>query len=390
VAALGMMNAGEVRVPSFPFLHEPWNSSRSCKRPRGDFETFNPNPHAKLLRKARRELWSMKIRLGSLSDELVIHEVLLGCRLIDVPEYGNLFNDENTDHNAREEAEITVKMIREGKRSGSKIRVEFHSEDKAVQNALQSIMDDLDPDELKSNKVQECLANGLESLLWESLGFHSIGYEKCTKKVHLDLVPGSTEWRKVVQSFEHEHFNKTMHRPRQIQKVHNPFLFRRYMSYMETMKFNDAFVQFNERYMFHGTSKNKPEGITLGNAGFDPRVCKDSNKIGRSVHFSLRADASARGYRHEVENCPYGSQQIILARVLCGNICQTKSFANRVRPPPMPNTDGRQLYDSVMFKGRNYMQVPNVCFVGIFDAHQAFPDYLITFESKDEYEPAMV
>jgi len=211
--------------------------------------------------------------------------------------------------------------------------------------------------------------------------------EKNSPGRYLPIFEGSKRWNAVKDCFDDGDIKITEDNQKQrlcitkIEKVHNPYLDYRYKSFCDGLAYKPNFSNVNERWLFHGTSKNSPDGICLGTAGFDSRVCKESNFIGRSIHFSLRANVCAMYYPHRL--LTEKKSQILLARVACGNLCSVSSFKGRVRPPAMRRGPANVLYDSVMCRTKTFVDEEPSSFVGVFDPHQSMPDYLITYEHKD-------
>lgn len=236
-------------------------------------------------------------------------------------------------------------------------------------------------DELCAVVDARLLRSAIEHIHHEGLQVNVHAKMVAKQSKYLDLLPQSSEWAGVERRFrEGAHGGRRLKLVR-VQKVHNVFLQRRFVAFQELLQHKPGFSGVNERVLFHGTGGNNPDAVCLGSEGFDPRLCKDGNKLGRCVHFSLRANVSALHYAHRLRSKQTGAVigRIVMARVSCGNVCNVTRYTRKVRPPPLADNP-HVLYDSVMYQAASFQGTSDPCFVGTFDASQAVPEYLITFQ----------
>jgi len=190
-----------------------------------------------------------------------------------------------------------------------------------------------------------------------------------TRSVELvDVKQGTPEWNKVA-----EHFGKTvpLHKLRQVQRVQNKLLWKKFANERETIGMKGGAT--NERLLFHGTKLTKPEAIYHGEEGFDMRV-SNNGMWGAGIYFAA-ASLYSVAYAHSAAR---GLSQFFLASVITGDTYRSQPD-NRLRmPPTKPSTKSKsglknERYDSVCGSSGG-----SDIFI-VYDNRKAYPSYLISF-----------
>ena len=157
-----------------------------------------------------------------------------------------------------------------------------------------------------------------------------------------------------------------------IHRIQNRVLWRKYLDKSKEMNDFGGGV-LNEKLLFHGSNKNKPEFIYKGDASFDMRFSRDG-MWGRGNYFAVNASYSNRlAYKEG----GLGLRQMLAAWVLTGHSFESppQSFSH----PPERGDDCiehgqiRRRYDSVTGTtngSRVYITYDNTL---------AYPVYLITY-----------
>uniref|UniRef100_A0A8C0F6H8 Poly(ADP-ribose) polymerase family member 12 n=1 Tax=Bubo bubo TaxID=30461 RepID=A0A8C0F6H8_BUBBB len=175
----------------------------------------------------------------------------------------------------------------------------------------------------------------------------------------IELDSSSEEYKKVKVDFQ-----RTMPKTviKRIRRVQNPSLWEMYQWYKEQMQKSNGGKAADERFLFHGTSKNYIDAICQQN--FDWRICGLHGTVyGKGSYFARDASYSDNYCR---EDSP--TKTMFLARVLVGEF--TLGSSSYVRPPLK---DNQKFYDSCVNNSSN----PSI-FV-IFERHQIYPEYLIEY-----------
>ncbi|NWR65587.1 PAR12 polymerase, partial [Bucorvus abyssinicus] len=188
---------------------------------------------------------------------------------------------------------------------------------------------------------------------WDKSALPELGF----KLIELDS--SSEEYKKVKVDFQ-----RTMPKTiiKRIRRVQNPSLWELYQWYKEQMQKINGGKAVDERFLFHGTSKNYIEAICQQN--FDWRICGLHGTVyGKGSYFARDASYS-NNYCSEASY----TKTMFLARVLVGEF--TLGRSSYVRPPLK---DNQNFYDSCVNDSSN----PSI-FV-IFEKQQIYPEYLIEY-----------
>ncbi|NXL35712.1 PAR12 polymerase, partial [Glaucidium brasilianum] len=181
--------------------------------------------------------------------------------------------------------------------------------------------------------------------------------EQGFKLVELDS--SCEEYKKVKVDFQRTMPKTVIER---ICRVQNPSLWEIYQWYKEQMQKSNGGKAADERFLFHGTSRNYIDAICQQN--FDWRICGLHGTVyGKGSYFARDASYSDN-YCRENSN----TKTMFLARVLVGEF--TLGSSSYVRPPLK---DNQKFYDSCVNNSSN----PSI-FV-IFERHQIYPEYLIEY-----------
>uniref|UniRef100_A0A8C8AI52 Poly(ADP-ribose) polymerase family member 12 n=1 Tax=Otus sunia TaxID=257818 RepID=A0A8C8AI52_9STRI len=175
----------------------------------------------------------------------------------------------------------------------------------------------------------------------------------------IELDSSSEEYKKVKVDFQ-----RTMPKTviKRIRRVQNPTLWEMYQWQKEQMQKSNGGKAADERFLFHGTSKNYIDAICQQN--FDWRICGLHGTVyGRGSYFARDASYSDNYCREDSH-----TKTMFLARVLVGEF--TLGSSSYVRPPLK---DNQKFYDSCVNNSSN----PSI-FV-IFERHQIYPEYLIEY-----------
>ncbi|KAM4676575.1 protein mono-ADP-ribosyltransferase PARP12-like [Discoglossus pictus] len=192
---------------------------------------------------------------------------------------------------------------------------------------------------------------------WDKGRIPDVGYK---------LVPvtqSSEEYKKIEAMFQ-----RTLRKARiqSIQRIQNPALWEVYQWQKELMKKQNGGKEVEERQLFHGTNDKLIEAICQQN--FDWRICgAHGTSYGKGSYFAR--DSS---YSHNYSRLTGSPTQIMfVARVLVGDYVRGKS--SDLRPSSKSGSSCSSFYDSCVDNEGN----PSI-FV-IFEKHQIYPEYLITY-----------
>ncbi|KAA0703895.1 Poly [ADP-ribose] polymerase 14 [Triplophysa tibetana] len=164
----------------------------------------------------------------------------------------------------------------------------------------------------------------------------------------------------------------------QIDRVQNSTLWKNYMIKKEELEVKNKHKN-NEMLLFHGTGPDKTDHIN--HHGFNRSYAGIHGAMyGNGTYFAVDASYSAQGYS---KPDAAGHKRMYLARVLVGDFTQGKQG---ILVPPAKSSNSADLYNSVT----NNTNSPTM-FV-IFNDVQAYPEYLITFQSvsMEEYSYPIV
>ncbi|NXM69608.1 PAR12 polymerase, partial [Serilophus lunatus] len=187
---------------------------------------------------------------------------------------------------------------------------------------------------------------------WDKSALPDLGFEL------IQLQSCSEEYKKVKEDFQRTMPKTTIKR---ICRVQNPSLWGLYQWQKELMQKSNGGKAVDERFLFHGTSKNYINVICQQN--FDWRVCGLNGTVyGKGSYFAR--DASYSDKYCGTDFC----KTMFLARVLVGEF--TWGSPDYVRPPMK---DSQNFYDSCV----NDFLNPSI-FV-IFEKQQVYPEYLIEY-----------
>ncbi|XP_075367609.1 protein mono-ADP-ribosyltransferase PARP14-like isoform X1 [Mycteria americana] len=180
----------------------------------------------------------------------------------------------------------------------------------------------------------------------------------------VELKPETREYRDV-----QEKFLKTCQslKIKKIERVQNPFLWKAYQIKKREMD-NKNGNRNNERFLFHGTSK---ESLTLiNNYGFNRSYAgMHAANFGNGTYFAVNASYSVSDtYSKPDAN---GKKYMYLARVLVGEYSQGRKGS--ITPAAKNASNSIDLFDS----STDNVNQPSM-FI-IFNDIQAYPEYLITF-----------
>ncbi|KAM6437797.1 protein mono-ADP-ribosyltransferase PARP12-like [Liasis olivaceus] len=192
---------------------------------------------------------------------------------------------------------------------------------------------------------------------WDQSALPELGYAL------INLLPSSSEYRKVQANFQ-----RTMPRATivAIKRIQNVSLWEVYQWQKEQMKKANGGKDVDERSLFHGTSKNHIDAICQQN--FDWRICGvHGTAYGKGSYFARDAAYSDNysGINSSVKN-------MFLAKVLVGEF--TNGCSSYLRPPAK-NIQNNLFYNSCV----NSLLNPSI-FV-IFEKHQIYPEYVIEYRN---------
>ncbi|XP_028403594.1 protein mono-ADP-ribosyltransferase PARP14-like [Dendronephthya gigantea] len=195
-------------------------------------------------------------------------------------------------------------------------------------------------------------------------------------EVHLvSLSTSSPEYKEILVHFETGFKNQTRILPSvtKIQRIQNPSLFCFYSAKKKSMEGRE-----NEMRLFHGTNVKNTKAINANN--FNRSFAGDNvgTKFGRGVYFSKDSSYSLAYCADQNDHKPNNagatvrSFQMYVVKVLAGDYTKGNK---KMKVPPSKNDPNNPnlLFDSVV----DEMVNPSI-FV-IFQDHQCYPEYLITF-----------
>ncbi|XP_009947420.1 PREDICTED: poly [ADP-ribose] polymerase 14-like [Leptosomus discolor] len=180
----------------------------------------------------------------------------------------------------------------------------------------------------------------------------------------VELKPETKEYREV-----QERFLKTCQsfKIEKIERVQNPYLWKTYQIKKREMD-NKNGNRNNERFLFHGTSKDSL--ILINSRGFNRSYAgMHAANFGNGTYFAVDASYSAHAtYSKPDAN---GKKYMYLARVLVGEYSQ--GTKGSITPAAKHASNSIDLFDS----STDNVNQPSM-FI-IFNDIQAYPEYLITF-----------
>lgn len=156
----------------------------------------------------------------------------------------------------------------------------------------------------------------------------------------------------------------------EIERIQNPRLYSWYYMKklaMEKKQFNDG--NANEKWLYHATNASYINCIKK--EGLDPRLAKMTGSIGVGVYFS-RSSATTINYVRKED----AVQKMLYCRVLVGK--SVKGREKILRPPYLFGTS--EIADST------HGDIGNDKMWSIFDLHQSYPEYIISFINKTSKE----
>ncbi|XP_033839904.2 protein mono-ADP-ribosyltransferase PARP14-like [Periophthalmus magnuspinnatus] len=180
------------------------------------------------------------------------------------------------------------------------------------------------------------------------------------------LLESCAEYQKVKQQFK-QSCPKTVIKIERVQNIHLRRCYEVQLKHISDK--NKRIGGAKERLLYHGTTNECTKAIM--NKGFDWRFAgQNATYFGQGNYFALHASYSA----HPTYSKPTmdGTQRMFLVRVLTG--LHTLGQKDMKLPPPRDLRASHDRFDSVV----DNMLQPNM-FV-VFQDHQAYPDYLITFK----------
>ncbi|XP_078088698.1 protein mono-ADP-ribosyltransferase PARP14-like isoform X2 [Mustelus asterias] len=195
--------------------------------------------------------------------------------------------------------------------------------------------------------------------------------ENQTTCSEIHLKSDSSEYQEVAQCFKGtlgDYATTQTFKIDSITRIQNPTLWRLYVARRNEMNRLRPHQQ-NEKCLYHGTYSDICSKINAD--GFNRSYCGlNAVYFGDGTYFAQNANYSA----HNTYSKPdaTGKKVMYKARVLTGDYCKG---AKGLKEPPLKDQQGssRDRYDSVT----DNIATPEV-FV-VFQDHQAYPEYLITF-----------
>jgi hypothetical protein len=185
----------------------------------------------------------------------------------------------------------------------------------------------------------------------------------------------------------------------QIFSIQNPLLYDNYynekkklikqrlISQMkEGISINSKDIIIQEELLFHGSRSIHPVKIYNGPDGFDNRLSRDGNLIGKGIYFAVNAFYSHRySHKFEIEGHKPGESQFMamfLASVLVGSVSYVdidlKEKGDAISLPPFKEMDCRSFscedrFDSVQYDHQGSKN----CVV--YDSARVYPRYMIVY-----------
>jgi hypothetical protein len=239
-------------------------------------------------------------------------------------------------------------------------------------------------------------------------GFPAVGGIEETRRPHswfpqrvrtivVDVDPASAEWTEVTSRFcAHAddlapRMSSTMELPEarvlfhSIQRIQNAPLFDVFE--MKRRQIAERNGVDNERTLFHATGDVDPAEMFSSRHGFDPRKNASSvsqypmaldGDLGQAAYFSTSA-AAIQELAHRTIVGARSAMQMFMCRVVCGKSAAVTGKAGQKFPDDGAG-NGRS-YDS----HTGYPQSPcgGARGFAIFDAMQAYPEYLVTFNAPE-------
>ena len=186
------------------------------------------------------------------------------------------------------------------------------------------------------------------------------------------ITPSSQEWEKI-----EDRMRETMPQVRlvEVKRIQNKHLWRKYAANKESLANKWARDSELEMELFHGTSSKDPSAIYNGEVGFDHCFSRQG-MWGKGIYFAANFEYSHK-YANDIEGGKH--KQLLLARVLTGEVHTCPSDCNISRPPEHPRhgEEGARFqhmyYDSVSGEtGGSKVYI-------VYHSHLAYPTYLIKY-----------
>ncbi|KAK2532383.1 poly [ADP-ribose] polymerase 14 [Columba livia] len=181
----------------------------------------------------------------------------------------------------------------------------------------------------------------------------------------VDLKPSCQEYRNVQDKFKKTCPNFVIEK---IERIQNPILWQTYQTKKIAVYAKNKY-KVNERLLFHGTAASSLK--TINYSGFNRGFAgKNAANFGNGTYFAVDACYSAQDIYSKPDT--NDRRYMYLARVLTGQYCAGSK--GLIMPPPKNPADPTDRYDSVVD------DVNNPTMFVIFNDHEAYPEYLITFK----------
>ncbi|XP_065494136.1 protein mono-ADP-ribosyltransferase PARP14 [Caloenas nicobarica] len=180
----------------------------------------------------------------------------------------------------------------------------------------------------------------------------------------VNLKPSCQEYLNVQEKFKKTCPNFVIEK---IERIQNPILWQTYQTKKIAVCAKNKY-KVNERLLFHGTAASSLR--TINYSGFNRGFAgQNAAHFGNGTYFAVDACYSAQDTysKPDTNNRRY----MYLARVLTGQYCAGSK--GLIMPPPKNPSDPTDRYDSVVD------DVNNPTMFVIFNDHEAYPEYLITF-----------
>lgn len=173
------------------------------------------------------------------------------------------------------------------------------------------------------------------------------------------VAPETDEYKEVVARFAQNSFLKEVTK---VERVQNFYLYEKYVVHRRQVAKESGGDPNEERWLIHGTRKTDPE--TIISNGFDLRY-SDQGYYGRASYFAFNS-AYSHTYRHTLPDLKHA--QLFLALVTCGLVEHRKEKSQTIRHPTPPFHSIR----GPVATGQDAIM--------IYELHQAYPAYLVTYK----------
>ncbi|OPJ79796.1 poly [ADP-ribose] polymerase 14 [Patagioenas fasciata monilis] len=181
----------------------------------------------------------------------------------------------------------------------------------------------------------------------------------------VDLKPSCQEYLNVQDKFKKTCPNYVIEK---IERIQNPILWQTYQTKKIAVCAKNKY-KVNERLLFHGTAASSLR--TINYSGFNRGFAgKNAANFGNGTYFAVDACYSAQDIYSKPDT--NDRRYMYLARVLTGQYCAGSK--GLIMPPSKNPADPTDRYDSVVD------DVNNPTMFVVFNDHEAYPEYLITFK----------